>query len=127
MKGFLKWLPITLFICIVFLSVGFASFSNNLSISDISASVRNKKDIRVTNFYAISTDNNASSTWEEFSSEVVASNVVMPNIDSTISYKMEITNLGNTIMMIDSITGLPDNMTYEIEDYELKKKNMRYK
>jgi len=122
MKGFLKWLPITLFICIVFLSVGFASFSNNLSISDISASVRNKKDIRVTNFYAISTDNNASSTWEEFSSEVVASNVIMPNIDSTISYKMEITNLGNTIMMIDSITGLPDNMTYEIEDYELKKK-----
>lgn len=122
MNKFIKIIPITLFICIIFLSVGFASFSSNLSISDIKASVRNVKDIRVTNFYAIEGENGAESTWEEYSSDVIASNILMPNIDSTISYKIEITNLGNTIMMIDNITGLPDNMTYEIENYELNKK-----
>ena len=122
MGKYLKWLPLTVLCCVVFLSVGFSSFSANLTLSDITASVRPTKEIRITNFYTYHSANNAESLWDEYSSNVLSTNIVLPDIDSEISYKFEVTNVSNEVMMISDITGLPDDLTYEVEDYDLNNK-----
>ena len=52
MRNYFKVLPIIIIGTVLFLSIGFSSFSSNLSIRDIKASVRPTKNIRVTKFYA---------------------------------------------------------------------------
>ena len=122
MRRYLKWLPLTILCCVIFLSIGFSSFSASLTLGDIEASVRPVKDIRVTNFYTYHTSNNAESLWDEYSVDVLASNIVLPEIDSEITYKFEVTNIGSDVMMINSIEGLSDNLTYEFDNYTLKNK-----
>ena len=122
MRGYFKMLPTILLGTILFLSIGFSSFSSNLTIGDIRASVRGNKNIRVTAFYATDHENGGNSSWEEYSSNKIITNVILPNSSSTVTYVVEVTNLDNEIMMIDSISGLPDNIEYQIIDYNLKDK-----
>ena len=44
----------------------------------------------------------------------------MPNEESSVTYAVEITNLGNTDMAISDISGLPDNLDYSISKYNLR-------
>ncbi len=119
MKNYFRLLPIIILGTIMFLSIGFSSFSSNLTIDDIKASVRPTKNIRITNFYAIQSSNSGSSSWEEFSSNRLVTSVTLPNQTSSVSYMVEVTNLDSEIMMIDSITGLPEGVTYRLVDYTL--------
>ena len=122
MRNYYKILPMILLGFVLFLSIGFSSFSSNLLIGDIKASVRPTKNIRVTKFYALEGSNDGNSAWEEYSAEKIVSNISLPNANSSVRYKVEVTNLDSATMMIESISGLPEGLTYELVDYELKDK-----
>ena len=104
----------------LFLSVGYSAFSVGLDISDIGATVELQKDIRVSDVVAISATGNAVSNYEEHNSDNVFSSVSLPNSNSSITYNIAITNLGNVEMGILNISGLPSNLTYSMSNYNLK-------
>lgn len=108
--------------CVVFLTVGFSTFSTELSISGISAIVKIQKDVRISGITLADTYNNGLSTFEDYNVKNVFMGVSLPNSDSTVTYDIEVLNLGNVEMAIASISGLPENLTYSISNYELKDK-----
>ena len=120
MHKYIRMLPIILIGSVLFLSIGFSAFSSNLVISDIKASVRSTKNIRVTSFYALDSANEGRSLWEEYDVNKVITEVSLPNTNSSVTYMVEVTNLDSKLMMIEDIEGLPNNVTYELVDYTLK-------
>ena len=102
---------------VIFLTVGFASLSNTLTLSDIAAVFRIQKEIRVTNFYVSSSSNSGSITYDEYNYNRLVTNIALPNQDSTVTFKVEVTNLGNFIGRIDEILNLPENLYFELADY----------
>lgn len=108
--------------CVIFLTVGFSAFSNELNIGEILASVRVQKDIRISGITLSDNNSNGLSTFEEYNVKNVFMGVSLPNSNSTVTYDIEILNLGNVEMSIESIVGLPENLTYSISNYELKDK-----
>ena len=119
MRNYFKMLPIIIIGTVVFLSIGFSSFSSNLAISDITASVRPTKNIRVTKFYASQNQNDGNSYWDEYSSDRLVTSVILPNANSSVTYTVEVTNLDSEYMMIENITGLPEHVTYRLVGYNL--------
>lgn len=119
MRNYFKVLPIIIIGTVLFLSIGFSSFSSNLSIRDIKASVRPTKNIRVTKFYASQNQNGGSSYWDEYSSDRLVTSVVLPNANSSVTYTVEVTNLDSEYMMIENITGLPEHVRYHLVGYNL--------
>ena len=71
--------------CILFLSIGFSAFQNNLYIDDLNAIVRIDKDVRISGV-GIDSVNNAVSSYEDFNVSNITSNVSLPNEDSYIIY-----------------------------------------
>ncbi len=108
-------------ICILFLSIGFSAFQNNLYIDDLNAIVRIDKDIRISGV-EIDSVNNAVSSYENFNVSNITSKVSLPNEDSYIIYNISIYNLGNVPMGIKSISINNDNLKAEFIDYNLKDK-----
>lgn len=47
---------------------------------------------------------------------------MLPNANSSVTYAIDVTNVGNVEMEILDITGLPDNLKYSISNYNLKDK-----
>ncbi|MGM9874313.1 MAG: RICIN domain-containing protein [Bacilli bacterium] len=116
-----KNIIIVLFV-IIFLSIGYSAFTTKVQIGDISATVRIKADIRITDISIDSFKSSAVSSYEDYNVSNITSKLFFPNADSEITYKIEITNLGNSEMGILSITGIPDNMEYSLSNYNLKDK-----
>ncbi len=115
-----------LIIMIFMISTGFSVLNQNLFIDDAKLIIRVKADIRVTGI-SVSNDGNfetngALSYWEEYNVKHIQSYVSLPNKNSQIKYKIQITNFGNAEMGILNITGLPDYLDYKIENYNLKDK-----
>ena len=106
--------------CILFLTVGYSTIQASLDISNISAIVRVEKDVRVTGITLASSSSSAVSYWEEYNVNDVFSSIVLPNSDSTITYNINITNIGNTEAAISDITGLPSNLTYTVNNYSFR-------
>lgn len=92
---------ILVLIVIIFLTIGYSSFSNNSTITNAVAVVKPDPKIRITS--GITTSNGATVTTSDYSSDSVSSNVSMPN-NSTVSYTVEITNYGNVPFAIYSIS-----------------------
>ncbi len=116
-----KNIIIVLFV-IIFLSIGYSAFTTKVQIGDISATIRIKADIRITGISIDSFKSSAVSSYEDYNVSNITSRLFFPNADSEITYKIEITNLGNSEMGILSITGIPDNMEYSLTNYNLKDK-----
>lgn len=104
---------------VFFITIGFSSLSSNLSMS-AAATVRVEKDIRVSSISASNTTHSAYSNWEDYNVSGINASVALPNSNSTVTYDVVVTNIGNTEMGILSITGLPSNLTYSISNYDLK-------
>ena len=100
---------------IMFLGLGFADFSSNLSIDDIEVALRMEKDIRITDFYPINGIDDASS----YNVSSVHSKIYLPNPNSEVTYNVEVTNISTYALQIDDIKVLPNNLTYTITNYEL--------
>ena len=113
---------IVLILCVFGVSIGYAAFSRELIMTGIGAEVTVQTDLRVSNMSLAGTYGGASSSYEEFSLSGIKSAVNLPNQSSTVTYEVEITNIGNTEMGILNITGLPNNLTYSLTNYNLSDK-----
>ena len=127
MKSILKQkstqIVIILLICIFSLfylsTVAYSAFSSTMNITGIAKS-RVETDVRITNFsiYEIS---NATSQYEEFSKNTLSASIEFKQT-GTVTYKIEVTNYGAEEVGIYDITGLPEGISYEIINYNLKDK-----
>ena len=116
----MKLISILLMTFVIFLTIGFSAFQDTLYIDNISAIVRAQADIRVTNITSSTSTSSAYSNLEEYNVSSINTSTALPNSNSTMTYDVEITNIGNVEMGILSITGLPSNLTYSISNYTLK-------
>lgn len=112
----------TIICCVLFLTVGFSKFSTELGISGISAVVRVKKDIRISGISLKQTESNGISTFEDYNVKKILTEIKLPNSSSTVTYAINVLNVGNTEMALANITGLPSNLTYTVDNYNLKDK-----
>ena len=105
---------------VVMITIGFSAFQSSLDIGSIAAYFRINKDVRITNIKIDGSTNNAVSNWQEYNVDSISTNIDLPSGNSTITYEVEITNLGNIEVGILNINGLPDNLDYSISNYTLK-------
>ena len=106
-------------IFVIYLSIGFSTFSNQLNIKDIIASVRVNADIRITSVNLSEAYNDAYSTSLDYNKTNINGTTILPNEDSYIDYVVNIVNLGKVEMGIKEITLNNDNLDYELIDYNL--------
>ncbi len=123
-KKYIYGLTTILLVFSVFMiSLGWSFFTQSLNIGDISASVRVNADIRVTEVSVDKTFDDGASSWEDYNVKSISSGIFLPEKDSTVTYRVQITNFGNVEMGILKITGLPEELDYELgEGYSLKDK-----
>jgi hypothetical protein len=108
----------TSLVLVAFLSVGYAYLSEQLNIST-NVTVRVDKDIRITALSAPTFTNGASEQYNsKYTESTVTNNVNLPNLNSSVSYTVTITNKGTDTMKISSIASdvfSNSNMEYTIE------------
>ena len=114
-----KVVVLVLLSIVLFLTVGFSALSSELGIGDISALVRIKRDIRVSEVAVVDSSSDAISNWEEHNVKSVESSIDLPNSNSSITYNVKIVNLGNVEASISEISGLPNNLKYSISNYNV--------
>ncbi len=106
---------------ILFLSVGFSAFQNDLAIEDISATVRIDKDVRVMKV-SVDSVNEATSYHEDYNVSNISGSIGLTNSNSYVIYDVEVYNLGNVIMGISDASIDNENLKFEFLDYNLKDK-----
>ncbi len=102
------------------ISICYSTLQQQLEINGL-VKVRRQENIRVTGV-EVESSPNATSNWEEYDVKNVSAGISLPNEDSSITYKVKVTNFGNVDMGIYNIDGLDNRLTYTIEGYELKDK-----
>lgn len=117
-----KMLTIFILIIVATITTGYAAFGSEILVSNIVAEVRLSADIRLTSIAYSSATNAASPSYENYDVESIVGEATLPTANSTITYRVGVTNFGNTDMGIYSISGLPNNLMYEITDYSLHDK-----
>ena len=120
-------LSLTYLICILFITIGFSSFSSNLSI-DGEVSFKTQKDIRITNITATNNTNEATSDNEKYNVNNITSTVSLPHSNSTITYLIEVKNKGNVEQGIFEINEIYKNVnTNEDSNLEIKNNTINLK
>lgn len=119
-KSKVNILVLIIFMLVLSLTVGFSSFYSAMDIGSLSARVFVRKDIRVTGIRLSDTTSNAVSNWQDYNVKSISTNIDLPNQDSTVTYQVDVTNIGNIEMGIYEITGIPNNLEYSISNYTLK-------
>ena len=109
----------TIIIAIYFITIGYSSHSANAKIEDLMASVRPQAYVRITNVELSNTSNDGLSNAEDYNLSSIYGTVELPNQNSTVTYKVDVTVFLSSEMMIKSITGLSDNLEYELTDYTI--------
>lgn len=102
-----------------FLSVGYCAMSSVDVFESPTVLVSPKADVRITNLELSSTSNGGISKSEDYNVDRINGLIDLPNIDSTVTYKVDITVFLSSEMQLDNITGLNPNLTYELVDYNL--------
>ena len=108
---------------VLFISIGFSVFQDQLSLSNSVAFVRAHADIRITGVSVSNPVNGGLSNYEDYEVSSINGSVTLPNSNSKITYKVEVTNFGNVEMILKEITGLPSNLKYSLSssNYVLRK------
>ena len=110
-------------VMVFIITIGYSSYSNNANINDLMAEVRVEKNIRVTGVSLSSSSDLVVSKNEDYNVKNIYSTLILPNKDSTVTYKVEITNIGNVEMGIYDITSNNENIEISLsDDYKLKDK-----
>lgn len=107
-------MSITIIFCVVFLTVGFSAFSNNLSINGLSANVKTKIDIRIKSNDIKFVSEGANISYNEHTIDRTSYSINLPYSDSYAIFDVGILNLGNAEMGIKSISGINEGLKYEI-------------
>ena len=104
------------------LSVGYSVFNTEMSISGVVTKVRPIEDIRITNLAQDSFTGNANVNYSEFTKNKLYFKFSLPDNTSTVTYKVEIKNIGTVEMAVSEISGLPEGLDYSFNGYTLKDK-----
>lgn len=106
------------------LSVGYSAFGANLSIEEMVANVKSDY-VGITGFVPVSqTIEDDTINQYQHTNNTLSANLSLTNENSKVTFEIE-----TTIYMSEAygigiyeITGLPDNLEYQLNDYELKKR-----
>ncbi len=112
----------SLIIAVVFLSTGWSVFERKLYIEKIALTIRPTTDIRITAITVNGKTGDAVSNWEDYNVSKIMSSINLPNSNSSITFKVNVTNYEGTEMGIFNITGLPSNLEYSMSGYKMKDK-----
>ena len=121
-KNLFYYIPLIIVLVVLVLNVGYSAFQNTGIITDITTTVRPETFIRITGVTVDSTSNATVSSVDyasvgrtnEYNSSIL-SGVTFTRSTSSVTYKVEVTNFGNTEMGVSSISGLPNNLEYELD------------
>ena len=123
MKKWKKYIYAIALFVVLGLTVGFAALVSEMSISNLVAEVRAKADIRISEVSFVSDQsNNIVSNDLNYSVNSIISNVTFNDSSSYITYKVKVTNIGSVEMGILEITGLHEDLSYTLADYQLEEK-----
>ena len=114
-----KIVIVVLIVCVCFLSVGYSAFSNTLTIENILVTVRPNASARITNVSISGVTNGGISNSEQFTVDTLFGNISLPNQNSTVTFKVDVTVFLSALMKLSSITGLPSNLEYSLSGYTL--------
>ena len=106
---------------IIGLTVGYSALNEEVKISG-EASVRPIKDVRITDVRLSETTNEGQFNYNNFSVNSISLGASLPNINSTVTYEVDISNIGNVPIIINSITpeyGENSNIEYVITGIEV--------
>ena len=118
---------ICILVAVLSISIAYSALSQSLNITGLITKVREKADIRITGISAVdssedSESNGGVSNYAEYNKSSISVGAYLPNYNSSVTYQVEVTNIGNVAMGLLEITGLPDVLSYELTDYTLKEK-----
>lgn len=110
--------PIALMIMVLFTSLGYSSLSTSFLVSG-DAHFRVKKDIRITNIEMIGASNGGYETYSSiYYKDGTKVFTTLPNIDSTVTYQVELTNYSDKTYLLKKVTEVinsNENIKYVIE------------
>lgn len=104
---------------VLFLSTGYSAFSATGRIEGIFASVEPSADVKVTSISLYGTTNGGISSSQNHNLELIYGNIILPNADSTVTYKVNVTVFGGAEMKISSTTDSPSNLEFTITGYNI--------
>ena len=67
-------------------------------------------------------NNGGTTTYIDYNVSNIQAGINLPNASSSVTFNVVVTNIGSTEIGIKEITGLPDNLDYQILNYSLKDK-----
>ena len=117
-KG-IRIVSIIVLLCVFFLTIGFSSFSATGQIEDIMATVKPTPDARITAIAVNNTTNGGGSNSENYNVKNIFGTIELPNQNSQVTYKLDVTVFLSQYMKITGITGLNSKLTYELTQYNL--------
>ena len=120
-NNLIYWSSIIVVLTVIFLSVGFSAFQNELAIENISANIKIDKDVRVTKV-SVESVKDATSYYEDYNVSNISSSIALNDSNSYVIYDVDIHNLGNVIMGISDISIDNENLKFEVLNYNLKDK-----
>ena len=116
----MKYVPSLMALIIILVTIGYSTYTDNFLVSNMEARVMIQKVIRLTGFKVLSVDNGATTSYNQYSFENAVAGVNLPNANSTVTFQVQVTNLGNVEMGIQEITGIPSNMEASLVGYTLE-------
>jgi len=118
----IRTISIIVLIIVLSMSIGYSAFTTKITIENIEGIVRVEADIRVTGISVEPSSGNEISNYEEYDVKSISMEAYLPEEESTITYKVRITNFESPEMALFDIKGIPNNLDYEILNYDLKDK-----
>ena len=118
-NNYIYLVAVVTILTIVFLTIGFSDSTIYGNIDNIGAKIKVQRDIRITEVSINHVTNNAVSNWETENVKTISAGISLPNSNSTVTYNVKIMNIGNMEAVIANITGLPSNLTYTLDNYDL--------
>ena len=115
----LKYIWVLVFVFIIMTSIGYAAMNQELQISG-EAVFRVEADIRITDLKLLSATNGGIEEYNSrYGKSEVITGVTLPSLNSTVTYKVTVTNFVDIVMMLETINKANfnnDDIEYVLSD-----------
>ncbi len=91
------------FVIVLLLTLGFSSFGTRLFVDNMSVVIRAYKEVRVTNVANPTTYSSGVSKSYDYNVDNIHGTISLPNSNSTVTYEVDVTNIGNVEIGILSV------------------------
>jgi len=117
MKNYKIVCSIIVLCAVLFITVGFSAFNKELFVDDVTGFFEVYKDVRLTDAKFERSTTGVVANYTEHDIYNFYSQVKLPNADSSVTYRINITNYGNFEQVLMDIVGLPENLEYTLDNY----------